>query len=382
VRISPTLTEMATYPFIRLEEARRRLEADGVPVIDFGKGDPNEPTDPRIRRALVESLTERSSYPLAQGLPELRAAVARWCARRFGVELDPDTEIVPTLGSKEAIFSAAQVLVDPRSEKRLVLYTEPGYPVYERGALFAGAETLTLPLRAENDFLPDLDAVDEAVWRRTAILWVNYPNNPTGATAPLELYERLAELAARFDFALASDEAYSELWFDEPPVSALQVADRRQVVVFQTLSKRSSMTGYRSGFVAAAPEVITALKAFRPTVGTAPQEFVQRASIVAWDDEEHVVAVRERYRRKRDLLRPALLDAGFEDAGGPASFFLWMRTPGGEDEEACAIRLLERGIVCAPGSFFGPGGAGHVRFALVPPPEACARAAELLRGAG
>src|SRR5256886_414659 len=183
MRISPTLAEMATYPFVRLEEERRRLEADGVPVIDFGKGDPNEPTDPRIRQALVENLTERSSYPLAQGLPELRAAVARWCSRRFGVTLDPDTEIVPTLGSKEAIFSLAQVLVDPRSEKRLVAYTEPGYPVYERGALFAGAEPLALSLRAENDFLPDLDAVDDDTWRRTAILWVNYPNNPTGARA-------------------------------------------------------------------------------------------------------------------------------------------------------------------------------------------------------
>src|SRR5437763_1206649 len=125
---------MATYPFVRLEEERRRLEADGVPVIDFGKGDPNEPTDERIRRALVESLGERSSYPLAQGLPELRRAVAAWCGRRFGVSLDPDREVIPTLGSKEAIFSLAQVLVDPRSEKRLVVYTEPGYPVYERGA--------------------------------------------------------------------------------------------------------------------------------------------------------------------------------------------------------------------------------------------------------
>src|SRR5919205_1183681 len=291
MRISPTLTEMATYPFVRLEEARRRLESIGVPAIDFGKGDPNEPTDERIRRALVESLGERSSYPLAQGLPELRRAVAAWCGRRFGVSLDPDREVIPTLGSKEAIFSLAQVLVDPRSEKRLVAYTEPGYPVYERGALFAGAETLALPLRAEHDFLPDLDAVDEDTWRRTAILWVNYPNNPTGATAPLDFYERLTELAARWDFALASDEAYSELWFEEPPVSALEVADRRQVVVFQTLSKRSSMTGYRSGFVAASPEVIAALKAFRPTVGTAPQEFVQRASIVAWDDEAIVGAL-------------------------------------------------------------------------------------------
>src|SRR5207237_529331 len=154
---------MSTYPFVRLEEERRRLEADGVPVIDFGKGDPNEPTDPRIRQALVGHLTERSSYPLAQGLPELRAAVARWCERRFGVALDPDREIVPTLGSKEAIFSLAQVLVDPRSDKRLVLFTEPGYPVYERGALFGGGEPLALPLRAEHDFLPDLDTVADGL---------------------------------------------------------------------------------------------------------------------------------------------------------------------------------------------------------------------------
>jgi succinyldiaminopimelate transaminase len=373
VRISPTLTEMATYPFVRLEEARRRLESNGVPVIDFGKGDPNEPTDVRIREALVASLGERSSYPLAQGLPELRAALAAWCGRRFGVSLDPDREVIPTLGSKEAIFSLAHVLVDPRSEKRLVVYTEPGYPVYERGALFAGGDAVALPLREAHDFLPDLDAVDEETWRRTAILWVNYPNNPTGATAPLELYERLAELAARFDFALASDEAYSELWFDEPPVSALQVRDRRQVVVFQTLSKRSSMTGYRSGFVAAAPEVVDALKAFRPTVGTAPQEFVQRASIVAWNDEEHVARARDTYRRKREILVGALERRGYRIAASRAGMYLWVEAP-----QEVVPRLLEHGVVVSPGEFFGPSGAGYVRFALVPTEEECARAAKIL----
>jgi len=373
VRISPTLTEMETYPFVRLEQARRRLVADGVQVIDFGKGDPNEPTDPMIRRALVENLTERSSYPLAEGLPELREAVAQWCERRFGVALDPDREIVPTLGSKEAIFSLAQVLVDPRSDKRLVLFTEPGYPVYERGALFGGGEPLALPLRAEHDFLPDLDTVAEETWRRTAILWVNYPNNPTGAVAPLELYERLVELAARYDFALASDEAYTELWFDEPPVSALQVSDRRNVVVFQTLSKRSSMTGYRSGFVAAAPDVVSALKAFRPTVGTAPQEFVQRASVVAWGDEEHVERARATYRRKRELLLPALEAHGLRVAASRAGMYLWVEMP-----EELVPRLLERGIVVSPGRFFGPSGAGYVRFALVPTEEECRQAALIL----
>src|SRR3954469_14701833 len=279
---------MATYPFVRLEQARRELLARGVAVIDFGKGDPNEPTDPMIRQALIDALPERAPYPLAAGLPELRVAAAGWCERRFAVEVDPDSEIVPTYGSKEAIFSLAQVL---DAKDRTVVYCEPAYPVYERGALFAGARVETLPLRREHGFLPDLDAIPEG----TAIVWVNYPHNPTGAVAPLSFYDELTVRARELGFYIASDEAYTELWFDEPPASALQVADRSRVIVFQTLSKRSSMTGYRSGFVVAPAEVIAALKAYRPTVGTAPQEFVQRASVVAWNDERHVEETRARY---------------------------------------------------------------------------------------
>jgi succinyldiaminopimelate transaminase len=381
ISIAPTLAGMATYPFVRLEEARRRLLAQGVDVIDFGKGDPNEPTDPIIRQALVDALPERSPYPLAQGLPELRSAVAGWCERRFGVSLDPDTEIVPTYGSKEAIFSLAQVLVDPHADKRLVVFGEPAYPVYERGALFAGADVHTLPLRRENGFLPDLDAVEGDTWRRTAIVWVNYPNNPTGALAPLSFYERLAELADRFDFAIASDEAYSELWFDEAPASALQVADRSRVIVFQTLSKRSSMTGYRSGFVAAPPEVIAALKSYRPTVGTAPQEFVQRASVVAWGDERHVEETRARYAAKRNVLMPVLAAKGWEVVASDATMYLWVAIPTGDLGEAVAARLLEHGVLVSPGTFFGPSGEGYIRFALVPTLEECRRAATILQEA-
>jgi succinyldiaminopimelate transaminase len=379
IRIAPTLAGMATYPFVRLEEARRRLLADGVPVIDFGKGDPNEPTDPIIRDALVAALPDRSPYPLAQGLPELRQAAADWCARRFGVVLDPDTEIVPTYGSKEAIFSLAQVLVDPHADKRLVIYGEPAYPVYERGALFAGADVETLPLLRDHAFLPELDAVDAATWQRTAIVWVNYPNNPTGAVAPLSFYEQLAELAAQHDFVIASDEAYSELWFDEPPPSALQASDRSRMIVFQTLSKRSSMTGYRSGFVAAPAEVIAALKSYRPTVGTAPQEFVQRASVVAWGDERHVEETRARYRAKRDVLMPVLADKGWEVVASEATMYLWVAIPTGEAAEAVALRLLEHGVIVSPGTFFGPSGEGYIRFALVPTLEECVRAATILK---
>jgi succinyldiaminopimelate transaminase len=378
VRLSPVLTELGTYPFTRLDEAKRRLAADGVQFVDFGIGDPYESVDPRIRQALVDGLEDRMGYPLAAGLPELRQAAAGWVARRFGVSLDPETEIVPTLGSKEAIFSLAQVLVSP--EKDLVITTEPGYPVQQRGARFAGAEVLLMPLREFGAFLPNLDTLAPGALERTAIFWVNYPNNPTGAVAPLEFYERLAELARRYDFLLASDEAYTELYFGtEAPASALQVSDRTNVAVFNSLSKRSSMTGYRSGFVAGDSQLIAALKQFRPTVGTTPQVFVQRAAIVAWSDEEHVERTRELYRRKREILLPVLRDRGVRAAGTEATMFLWLEVPDDyESSEALATKLLESGIVVSPGSFFGPAGEGYFRMALVPTEDECRRAAGLL----
>ena len=340
-------------------------------MIDFGKGDPNEPTDPIIRKALIDAVPERAPYPLAAGLPELRTAAAGWCARRFGVDLDPDTELIPTYGSKEAIFSLAQVLVDPHSPKNVVVYGEPAYPVYERGALFAGAGVRTLPLLRERGFLPDLSSLGDDV----ALVWVNYPHNPTGAVAPREFYDELAEAAERRDFVVGSDEAYTELWFDEPPPSALQAADRSRIVVFQTLSKRSSMTGYRSGFVAGPPEIVAALKAYRPTVGTAPQEFVQRASIAAWNDERHVEETRGRYRAKRDVLLPVLKRKGWEVVASDATMYLWVAVT---DEAALTQQLLKVGVLVSPGSYFGPSGAGYVRFALVPTLEECERAAAIL----
>jgi len=378
VRLSPVLESQGTYPFVRLEQAKRRKAAAGMPLIDLGLGDPREATDPLIRAALVEALGETSSYPKAEGLPELRQALARWCNRRFGVQLVPETELIPTYGSKEAIFSFAQVILDPGGERSLVVTTEPGYPVPERGARFAGAEVLALPLLEERGFLPDVEALDAATLARIALFWVNYPNNPTGAVAPLRFYERLAELAAEHGFLIASDEAYSELWFDKAPPSALQVADRSHVVVFNTLSKRSSMTGYRSGFVAATPEVIGALRAYRPNVGTAPQEFVQRASIAAWSDEAHVERTRETYRRKRALFLAAFARAGIEVAGSEATLYLWVRVPEGESSEGLAERLLDHGVVAAPGSYLGEHGEGYVRLALVPSEADCARAAELI----
>jgi succinyldiaminopimelate transaminase len=372
MRLSPVLSELAQYPFARLDDWKAEATANGVELIDFGMGDPREITPAFIREALAASIEPVSSYPRATGLPELREAISGWIERRFGVSVDPATEIVPTLGSKEAIFSFAQVAL---GDKRLVAIPEPAYPVYERGALFAGGTVVTLPLKEENGWLPDLDAFD--AWDEIALFWVCYPNNPTGAVAPLSFYEELAARAREHGFLLCSDEAYSELWFDEPPVSALQVEDRTNVVVFNTLSKRSSMTGYRSGFVCAAPEIGDALRSFRPTVGTAPQEFVQRASVAAWSDDRHVEDVRDIYRRKRETVLPALEERGLRLAGSEATFYLWLDV-GGSSEEL-ARRLLGHGLVVAPGSFFGDAGEGYVRLALVPTQEQCERAAAIFR---
>ena len=376
--VSPILEAQGTYPFVRLNQAVAERRARGLEVIDFGMGDPREPTDPAILQALRDGVRERMGYPAATGLPELRAAIAAWAGWRFGVELDPDRHIIPTLGSKEAIFSFAQVVLDVPGGRDTVIVTEPGYPVPGRGAEFARANVVELPLREEHGFLPALDGVADDVWQRTALVWLNSPNNPTGAVAPLLFLERLAALAREHGFVLASDEAYSELWFDEPPPSALQLDDWTNVVAFNTLSKRSSMTGFRSGFVAGDPGLIDALKRFRPNVGTAPQEFVQRASVVAWGDESHVERARDTYRRKREVILEVMRTKGLRDAGGPATMYLWISVPGGETSEEHAARLLESGVLVAPGSYLGPSGEGFVRYALVPTEEECARAAAIL----
>ena len=374
VPLSPVLAELTQYPFARLDDWKADARARGIELIDFGMGDPIEPTPEFIQRALAEALPLTAGYPRAPGLPELRQAIAAWLEHRFDAQVDPEREVIPSYGSKVAIFLFP--LVACTSEKDIVLVPEPAYPVYERGAMFAGGRVQFLALEESHGWLPDLDAVDDETWERCAVLWLNYPHNPTGAVAPLSFLEHAAELARAHGFYLASDEAYTELWFDEAPPSAVQLADRRQVVVFQTLSKRSSMTGYRSGFVCAEAELIAALRSFRPNTGTAPQEFVQRASVAAWSDEAHVEGMRARYARKRDLLAPLLELA---PGSSEATFYLWFCVPEGESSEAFATRLLEYGVVVAPGSYFGPSGEGYARLALVPPFEQCERAAEILR---
>ncbi|MDQ3568308.1 MAG: succinyldiaminopimelate transaminase [Actinomycetota bacterium] len=370
--LNPVLEGQGAYPLLRLDERRRELQERGVELFDFGTGDPREPTDPAIRRALVDGVSEISQYPSAAGKRGLREAFRGWMERRHGVTLDPDTEVLPATGSKEAIFHAPLAFLHHSHARRGTVYGTPGYPVYERGTLFAGGEALPMKLERESNFLLRPESVDP---ERTRILWINYPHNPTGATTTYEYLEEVAEFCREHDILLFSDECYNDVYSGEPPPSILEVTKER-TLAFVSLSKRSGMTGYRSAMMAGDPELISALRKLRPSIGVATQSFVQDAAVTAWNDDEHADERRRIFGEKRALFVDFFRRAGLDFLPTDASFYLWVAVPetfAGNDE-AYALRLMQEGIIVAPGRSFGPGGEGFVRVALVPGLEECQRA--------
>jgi LL-diaminopimelate aminotransferase len=369
--LSPALERGDAYPLLRLEERRREVRERGIEPLDFGTGDPREPTDPKIRRALVDGVPEVSQYPSTPGKSELRKAFAGWMERRHGVALDPETEVLPATGSKEAIFHAPLAFVHPSHERRGIVYGTPGYPVYERGCLFAGGEPAPVRLKAEDGFRLGMEEIDPG---RVRALWINHPHNPTGATASYDYLEKVAAFCREHDVLLFSDECYNDLYSGEPPPSILEIT-RERTLAFCSLSKRSGMTGYRTAMMAGDAELIAALKKLRPSIGVATQSFVQDAAIAAWNDDEHVEERRRIFGEKRELFKDFFERVGLEYLPTDASFYLWVSVPGGDDE-AYALSLLEDGIIVAPGRSFGPGGEGHLRVALVPGLDDCRRAIE------
>ena len=375
MRLNPAVEGAPGYPFLRLAEARRAAQARGVDVIDLSLGQPTDPAPQAVRDALAQAVATLPlcDYPSAAGLPELRAAITAWIARRFAVTLDPEREVLPTLGAKEPIALLARLFARPGDA---IAVASPSYPVPERSARAAGLPVTAQVLSAASSWLPDPDAIP---WERVAIVWVVTPHNPTGAIAPRALLGELAERCRRSGAILAVDETYSELWFDgEPPASGLELEDRSGVIVFNSLSKRSGLAGLRSGFIAGDAEIVSRVKRHRSDIGTTPPLFVQRASIAAWGDEVHVIEARARYARKRKVLAAAARRAGLEHVGGPAGVFLWLRVPGGDDQRMFE-QLLERSLLVMPGSYLGPGGEGHLRAALTPTFERIAQAAQLLQ---
>jgi LL-diaminopimelate aminotransferase len=371
----PVLEKGGAYPLLRLDERRREIEERGIELFDFGTGDPREPTDPKIRQALVDGVPEVSQYPSTPGKRELRETFAGWMSWRHGVTLDPDAEVLPATGSKEAIFHAPFAFLHPSHERRGVAYGTPGYPVYERGTLFARGEPLPVKLKTEDNFLLRIEDVNP---EKVRILWINYPHNPTGATATYDYLEKVAGFCREHDVLLFSDECYNDLYSGEPPPSILEIT-RERTLAFCSLSKRSGMTGYRSAMMAGDQDLISTLKNLRPSIGVATPSFVQDAAVAAWSDDGHVERRRHIFGEKRALFVDFFERAKLDFLPTDASIYLWVTVPDGDDE-AYALGLLEEGIVVAPGRSFGPGGEGYVRVALVPGLEECRRAIELWKG--
>jgi succinyldiaminopimelate transaminase len=368
---NPVLGQVQKNLMLELDERRRALVAAGKRLFDFGLGDPKEPTPPFVRDALVRAIPAVSQYPSAFGTAALRRAAAGYLRRRFGVELDPESQVLACAGAKEAVFHLLLAFAgDPR--RRKVVLPDPGYPTYEVGARFAGLEPVKVPLRAERGFLLEPEDVGEAVLRETLVFWTSYPHNPTGAVAPRDYLARVGEAARRFGFVVASDECYADIYFGEPPASMLEV-QVENVVAIHSCSKRSGMTGYRSGFIAGDPDLVAALRSTRSHPGVASPEFVPAAAAAAWSDDAHAAERREIFRRKRERLLRFFAGHGLAVAGSEAALYLWVRAPAGETSAGYARRLLEEGIVVAPGTAFGAG-EGYVRVALVPSLEECEEA--------
>ena len=330
----------------------------------------------------MKAIPAVSSYPASAGQPALRAACAGWARRRFGVTLDPDHEVLPVNGTKEAVFLLALAVVgrDAGEARDTIVIPSPAYPVYEAGAKFAGARVHFVPLRSQDGWRFDPDRVPGEVWARTALLWLNSPHNPTGAVLDRVSLATIAARARQGGFWVGADEAYAELYFEAPPPSMLECGSEN-VIAFHTLSKRSAMTGYRSGFMAGDAGLIDALRRMRPNVGVATPDFIQTAAIAAWNDDAHTADQRSRYAAKRAVFLDYFARHGFHIEASEATFYLWVRAPGGNDV-AFVERLLRLGLVSLPGSYLGAGGEGFVRWALVPTLAQCREAIARLEAAG
>ena len=374
MRVNPSLAALGTYSIGGIQETARRMRAEGRRLVDFSIGDPREPTAPFIIAAARNSIPSVSQYPTTSGLPELRESIAGYVWRRFGVEVDPGTQIMPTSGGKESIFSSHLAFVD-RLRADVVVWPTPGYPIYERGAVLAGATPF--PVKISGDFIMRAGDIPDRIWATAAMVWICTPHNPAGSVTSAAELRGLYERARHEGVLLCSDECYADLYDDEPPTSILQTAGPGAVgcLAFFSLSKRSGMTGYRSGAIVGDADAIAAIKSLRAGTGTASPEFIQLAAAAAWADDEHVAERRDIFRQKRAILAKAFDGLGYGIAGSVAGIYLWVDVG---DDVALSNRLLDDGILVTPGRGFGPGGEGFIRLALVPTLDECDEAAAAL----
>jgi len=386
ISASKRVQSIGAYAFAEVDRRVAVLREKGINPIDFGVGDPTNPTPSLIIKALHEGAIKRATagYPSYAGAPEYRRAAAAWFERRFGVKLDPDAEICATIGSKEAVFNFHEGFIDPGD---CVIIPSPGYPPYTRGTLFAEGKPCHIPLLEKNGFLPDLDAIPKDVLAKARLMWFNYPNSPTGRIAPPEFFKRVVEFGQKHEIIIASDEAYTEIYFTEKPRSILEYA-RDGVVAFHSLSKRSAMTCYRVGFAAGDRRIIEIFKKVKMNIDSGAATFIQDAAMAAFSDEKHVDEMRAEYRVKRDIMVEAFRAVGLPDCAPEATIYIWQKCPQGVSSVDFAKALLapEIAVVTTPGAWLGdkmPDGSnpgeGYVRLALVPTIEETKKAAERIR---
>ena len=392
--MNPLLSRLHPYPFERLRALTKEIAPNpAFKPISLGIGEPRHATPELIKQAITENLKGLASYPATAGEPALRQTIAAWVMSRYGVTVDPMTQVLPVAGSREALFSLAQTVIDPTKPGATVVSPNPFYQIYEGAALLAGAQVAFVNSDPARNFAADWDSVPEETWAHTQLLYVCSPGNPTGAVMPLAEWERLFGLSERFGFVIASDECYSEIYFrDEPPLGSLEAATKLgrsfdRLIAFTSLSKRSNVPGMRSGFVAGDAGVIKQFLLYRTYHGSAMGPVVQQASIAAWRDEAHVVANRDQYRTKFAQVTPLLaevLPVALPDAG----FYLWADVSrlavGGKvgDDIAFALALLAQyNVTVLPGSLLAREsggvnpGAGRIRLALVAEVDECLEAA-------
>lgn len=376
------IREIPPYLFAGIERKIEEYKEKGVDIISFGIGDPDLPTPDFIIEKMAEEIKnpENHQYPSSVGMLSFRESVANWYKKRFQVELDPTSEVVSLIGSKEGIANISYCYIDPGD---ISLVPDPGYPVYGIGTSFAGGEPYYMPLKEENGFLPDLKAIPEEIAKKAKILWISYPNNPTGATAPLSFFEEVVDFAKKYDILVCHDNAYSEVCYDgyRPP-SFLEVKGAKDVgIEFNSLSKPFNMTGWRIGFAVGNAEVIETLGRYKSNVDSGAFQAVQYAAMAGLDsDQSAVEANRAIYAKRRDVIVDAFNDLGWDLEAPKATFYIWAPVPKGYTSASFAEYVLDQaGIVVTPGSGYGPSGEGYFRISLTIPEERVREAAERLK---
>ena len=385
IQASNRVRSIGSYAFADVDNEVAKLKKLGIAPIDFGVGDPKDPTPELIRAACKKPVDKRkaSGYPSYIGTQKYREVISEWSKKRFNANLNPFSEIASSIGAKESVFNFHEGFVNPGE---IVLMPNPGYPPYERGTLFAEGKPFFLNLTEENNFLPDLQSIPKEIANKARILWINYPNNPTSAMATKEFLKEVIDFGHDNDIIIASDECYTEIYFDERPLSILQLT-KEGVVAVQSLSKRSNMTCYRVGWLAGDERIIDVFKKVKTNIDSGTATFIQDAAAAALKDEKHVEKARADYRKKRDIMIEALSSAGLKDCTPRATLYIWQKAPEGMSCVDFAKKLLHKdvAVVTTPGAWISTKAHGinpgecYARFALVPTLEECRKAAERIK---